>query len=108
AWLAGIEQGKEILLGTLPFFHVYGMTCALLTAPEIGAELIMTPDPRNTGLVLEIIDREHVTLYPGVPAMYNAIINHPMVRKYNLRSVKACLSGGAALPVEVARQFEEI
>ena len=107
-WLQGIEQGKEKILGTLPYFHVYGMTCGLLSAPELGAELIMSPDPRNTALVLQMIDHERVTLYPGVPAMYNAIINHPMARKYNLRSVKACLSGGAALPVEVARKFEEI
>ena len=108
AWLVGMEQGKEKLLGTLPFFHVYGMTCGLLTAPEMGAELIMTPDPRNTALIMQMIDHEHVTLYPGVPAMYNAIINHPLVKRYNLRSVKACLSGGAALPVEVSRQFEAI
>lgn len=108
AWLHSIEQGKEKILGTLPYFHVYGMTCGLLSAPELGAELIMTPDPRNTALVLQMIDHEKVTLYPGVPAMYNAIINHPLVRHYNLRSVKACLSGGAALPVEVARNFEQI
>jgi long-chain acyl-CoA synthetase len=108
AWLNGIEAGKEKLLGTLPYFHVYGMTCGLISAAEMGAELIMTPDPRQTDLVLEIIDKEHVSLYPGVPAMYSAIINHPKVKHYNLRSVKACISGGAALPVEVSRQFEEI
>ncbi|MCC6457503.1 MAG: long-chain fatty acid--CoA ligase [Caldilineaceae bacterium] len=107
-WLHEIDHGKEKLLGTLPFFHVYGMTCGLLTAPEMGAELIMTPDPRATELVLQIIDREHVTFYPGVPAMYSAIINHPLVKRFNLRSVKACLSGGASLPLEVARSFEEI
>jgi long-chain acyl-CoA synthetase len=108
AWLHGIEQGTEKILGTLPYFHVYGMTCGLLSAPELGAELIMTPDPRNTALVLQMIDHEKVTIYPGVPAMYNAIINHPMVKKYELHSVKACLSGGASLPVEVARSFEKL
>ena len=107
-WLNNIELGKEKILGTLPFFHVYGMTCGLLTAATIGAELIMTPDPRQTDLVLQIIDREGISLYPGVPSMYTAIINHPMVKRYNLRSVKACLSGGASLPLEVARRFEEI
>ena len=108
AWLVGTEQGQEKLLGTLPYFHIYGLTCGVLTAPEMGAELIMTPDPRNTELVLQMLDHERVTLYPGVPAMYSAIINHPFVKRYNLRSVKACLSAGSALPVEVARQFEEI
>lgn len=108
AWLHVIEQGKEKLLGSLPFFHVYGMTCGVLCGPEIGAELIMTPDPRDTELVLHIIDKERVTLYPGVPAMYSAIINHPMVKQFDLSSVKACLSGGAPLPGEVARGFEKV
>jgi long-chain acyl-CoA synthetase len=108
AWLHVIEQGKEKLLGTLPFFHVYGMTCGVLSGPEMGAELLMTPDPRDTELVLHIIDKERVTLYPGVPAMYSAIINHPMVKQFDLSSVKACLSGGAPLPGEVARGFEKV
>jgi long-chain acyl-CoA synthetase len=107
AWLQ-TEQGKEKILGTLPYFHVYGMTCGVLCAPEMGAELIMSPDPRNTELVLHMIQNEKVTLYPGVPAMYGAIINHPMVKQFDLRSVKACLSGGAPLPAEIARGFEKI
>ena len=56
----------------------------------------------------KVIQSEKVTVYPGVPAMYTAIINHPKVREYELHSVKACLSGGAALPVEIATKFEEI
>jgi long-chain acyl-CoA synthetase len=70
--------------------------------------MIVVPDPRNTEQILEIIQRERVTIYPGVPAMYVAINNHPHVTEYNLRSIKACLSGGAALPVEVANQFEAL
>jgi len=58
--------------------------------------------------VLQIIDHERVTLYPGVPAMYGAIVNHPRVKQFDLRSIKACLSGGAALPGEIARAFENI
>ena len=108
AWLHDIEQGKEKILGTLPYFHVYGMTCGILSAPEMGAELIMSPDPRDTELVLRMIEREGVTFYPGVPAMYGAILNHPLVKQFDLHSIKACLSGGAPLPGEVARQFEEL
>jgi long-chain acyl-CoA synthetase len=108
AWFVTAEAGKEKVLGALPFFHVYGMTVAMLFALSTGAELILTPDPRNTNLVMEIIHHEHITLYPGVPAMYVGIINHPKVQQYNLRSVKACLSGGAALPVEVAQKFQNI
>lgn len=108
AWFVTAEAGKEKVLGALPFFHVYGMTVAMLFALSIGAELIITPDPRNINLVLDIIQNERVTLYPGVPAMYVSIINHPKVGDYDLRSVKACLSGGAALPMEVAEKFMKI
>lgn len=108
AWFAKAEDGKEKILGALPFFHVYGMTVAMLFAVKTGGELVITPNPRETTLVLDIIQHQHITLYPGVPNMYIGIINHPKVKEYNLRSVKACLSGGAALPVEVAQQFKEI
>jgi long-chain acyl-CoA synthetase len=108
AWFADIVLGKEKILGTLPNFHVYGMTCGLLCAPELGAELIMSPDPRNTDLVLEMIDHEQVTIYPGVPAMYSAILNHPKLKQYELHSIDECVSGGAPLHAEVSRSFEKI
>ena len=84
------------------------MTVAMLFGIYGGGEVIVVPDPRNTDHVLEIIHREKPTQYPGVPAMYIGIINHPKVQEYDLRSVKVCLSGGAALPVEVAEKFGEI
>jgi len=108
AWFASAEYGKEKILCALPFFHVYGMTVGMLLGLAIGAELVIVPDPRNTSHILEVIHHEHISLYPGVPGMYVGIINHPKVKEYNLRSIKACLSGGAALPVEVAQQFDAI
>lgn len=108
AWFATAEDGKEKILGALPFFHVYGMTVAMLFAIKTGGELVLTPNPRETSLVLDIIQNQRISLYPGVPGMYIGIINHPKVKEYNLQSVKACLSGGAALPVEVAQKFKEI
>lgn len=108
AWFATAADGQEKILAALPFFHVYGMTVAMLFAVKTGSELVMTPNPRDTTLILDIIQRQHISLYPGVPGMYISIINHPKVKEYNLRSVKACLSGGAALPVEVAQQFKAI
>ncbi len=84
------------------------MTVAMLLTIYAGGELIIVPDPRQTEHILEIIHRERVSLYPGIPTMYTAIINHPKVQEYNLRSVKACLSGGMALPVHVQQKFEEI
>lgn len=108
AWFVTAVDGKEKILASLPFFHVYGMTVAMLFAVKIGAELVMTPNPRETTLILDIIQRQQISLYPGVPGMYIGIINHPKVKQYDLHSVKACLSGGAALPVEVAQQFKAI
>jgi long-chain acyl-CoA synthetase len=107
-WLPTLEHGAEKTLGAIPFFHVYRMTVAMLFTLYSGSELIVTPDPRRTELVLEIIHKENISLYPGIPTMYTAIINHPKVTEFNLRSVKACMSGGMALPVEVQRRFEEI
>ena len=108
AWYRDLEYGGERMLGAIPFFHVYGMTVAMLFSMYTGAELIVTPDPRQTDLVLEILQREKVTMYPGIPTMYTAIVNHPKVDEADLRSIKACLSGGMSLPVEIQRRFEEI
>ncbi|MCX6045201.1 MAG: long-chain fatty acid--CoA ligase [Chloroflexi bacterium] len=108
AWFTPAEYGKEKVLCALPFFHVYGMTVGMLLGIALGAELVVVPDPRNANHILETINHEKITLYPGVPGMYIAIVNHPKVQQYNLRSIKACLSGAAALPVEVAQKFESI
>ncbi|HAJ35953.1 MAG TPA: long-chain fatty acid--CoA ligase [Chloroflexi bacterium] len=108
AWFTAVSPGNEKVLLALPAFHVYGMTVGMLFCIAIGGELVVVPDPRDTNHILEILAKEHITLYPGVPAMYIAIINHPRVTEYNLRSIKACLSGGSALPVEVAQKFDEI
>lgn len=108
AWFTDVSPGNEKVLLALPAFHVYGMTVGMLFGVSVGAEIVVVPDPRDTNHILEILHREHITLYPGVPAMYIAIINHPRVTEYNLRSIKACLSGGSALPVEVAQKFDEM
>lgn len=108
SWLGNLPQDGQRMLGALPFFHAYGMTVCQLAAFHIGAELVAVPDPRRTELILQIISRLHITYYPGVPAMYVGLINHPNVDQYNLHSVEACMSGGAPLPIEVAERFEAI
>ncbi|HXF61241.1 MAG TPA: long-chain fatty acid--CoA ligase, partial [Caldilineaceae bacterium] len=108
AWFTSVEPGKEKMLGALPAFHVYGMTVGMLLALAIGAELILVPDPRNRDHIIEVISHERITLYPGVPPMYNAIVNHPRVAEFDLRSIKACLSGAMTLPVELANRFEQL
>ncbi len=107
-WLANLEEGHERVVGAIPFFHVYGMTVAMSLAIYSGAKLIIVPNPRPIDGVMKAIHKERATLFPGVPAMYIGIINHPDVGKYDLRSVKACISGSAPLPMEVQVKFGEI
>jgi long-chain acyl-CoA synthetase len=108
AWVPSLQPGGEKFLLALPAFHVYGMTVGMLTCLNLGGELLLAPDPRNTLHLLDIIAREKVTVYPGVPAMYIAIINHPKVGEFDLHSIRVCLSGGASLPAEVAQKFEAV
>ena len=105
AWLPSAQSGGEKMMAAIPFFHVYGMTVAMLYALYKGAEIVIVPNPRPIENVMNILQQEHCTIYPGVPAMYIGIINHPKVGTYNLRSVKVCISGSAPLPMEVQEQF---
>ena len=107
AWNPAIEPGKERTLIVIPLFHVYAMTVGMNYTVKVGGEMILLPK-FHTRDVLELIQKHKVTLFPGVPAIYNAIINYKDVHKYDLRSIKVCISGAAPLPVEVKRRFEEI
>jgi long-chain acyl-CoA synthetase len=108
AWFTFVRDGEEKALAAVPFFHVYGMTVAMLLSFQMGAEVFVIPDPRQVDLMLQIIAKERITLFPGVPAMYVAINNHPRVSEYDLHSIEGCMSGGAPLPIEVARRFEAL
>ncbi len=106
-WVPGLSEGQERLLCVVPFAHVYGMTAAMNTAIAMGAAMIILPS-FVTSEVLRAVKRHRPTLFPGVPTMYVAINNYPGVRRFNIRSIKACISGAAPLPVEVQEQFEKI
>lgn len=108
AWLVNGQPGAEKMMAAIPFFHVYGMTVSMIYAIYMGAEIIIVPNPRPIDNVMNIMQKERATLYPGVPAMYIGIINHPKVAEYDLRSVKACISGSAPLPMEVQEKFGQI
>jgi long-chain acyl-CoA synthetase len=109
-WFVSMEEGKEILLMAIPLFHVYGMVAGMLYAIGSGASMVMIPNARDIPDVLENINKYHPSTFPGVPALYNAINNHPEVKagKINLRSVKACISGSAPLLRETKERFEEL
>jgi long-chain acyl-CoA synthetase len=107
AWLGDRPRTGAITLSVIPFFHVYGMTGALNLTVYSAGTLVLLPSfvPKD---VLKAIHRYHPTLFPGVPAMYIALINHPDVGKYDLNSIEACISGAAPLPLEVATRFEKL
>lgn len=106
-WLNKYDEGKEIVLGVLPFFHSYGMSIALNLALVTRGTLITVPQFKIDE-ILKLIHKERPTLFPGVPTMYVAINNAPGVENYDLNSIKVCISGAAPLPVEVQKQFEKI
>ncbi|OAN47004.1 long-chain fatty acid--CoA ligase [Chloroflexus islandicus] len=108
SWLTRGQPGGEKMMAAIPFFHVYGMTVAMMYSIHIGAEIVIVPSPRPIDNVMNVIQRERCTLFPGVPAMYIGIINHPKVNEYDLRSVKACISGSAPLPMDVQEKFGQL
>ncbi len=107
AWIPDFREGEEVVLGAIPFFHVYGMTVAMNLALLGAAKLVLLPRP-EIGPIVEAIEKHQVTLFPGVPTLYVAFNNFPGIEKRNLKSVRACISGSAPLPLEVAERFERL
>jgi len=110
AWFVNIVEGEEVVLMGIPLFHVYGMIAGMNFGLTIGASMVMVPNARDIKDVLENISKYKATLFPGVPLLYNSIINHPDVKagKYDLSSIKACISGSAALLRETKDEFERL
>jgi len=107
SWVSDIRDGEEVILSVLPFFHSYGMTTCMHLSLVCHSKALLVPR-FDTRQVLKLVQKHRVTIFPGVPTMYIAINNYPDVNKYDLSSIRACISGGAALPVEVQRQFERL
>jgi long-chain acyl-CoA synthetase len=106
SWCTDYEDGKEVILGVLPFFHSYGLTTILNLGLLNGAKLVLLPRFVLAD-ALKTIDKQKPTLFPGVPTIYVAINNAPDLNKYDIKSIKVCISGAAPLPVEVQQQFEK-
>ncbi len=106
-WVPDIQAGRENVLCVMPFFHSYGLTTCLMLGMLSAATLTLLPR-FDLAMVLKTIDRQKPTLFPGVPTMYVAINEAADVGKYDLRSIRACISGASPLPVEVGRRFEEL
>ncbi len=100
----------HIFLGAIPFFHVYGLVTVVSTSVYRGCKVILVPNPRDIDDVLGNVETFSTTLFPGVPALYNAINNHPKVKagEINLSSLRLCLSGSAPLPEATKAEFERL
>jgi long-chain acyl-CoA synthetase len=96
----------DVIFAGLPLFHSFGQTCTMNAAIHGGATITLLPrfDP---GRALEIIDRDRCSVFEGVPTMYGALLNHPDREKYDVSCLRVCASGGASMPVEVMRGFED-
>jgi long-chain acyl-CoA synthetase len=110
AWNHEGREGQEVVLLAIPMYHAYGMVVGMLYGMWKGASLVMVPDPRNIKDVLNNIQKYKASIFPGVPAIYNAINNHPdvLAGKYELGSVRFCISGSAPLLRETKERFEEL
>ncbi|MCR2806050.1 long-chain-fatty-acid--CoA ligase [Paenibacillus soyae] len=107
AWCYKAEDGKERFLAALPLFHVFGLTVLMNMSVMRAGSLILLPRFETEAVLKTITDRKP-TIFPGAPTMYVALINHANVKKSDLSSVNVCISGSAALPLEVQEQFESL
>ncbi|MDP1547067.1 MAG: long-chain fatty acid--CoA ligase [Anaerolineales bacterium] len=110
SFMPNLNIGNEVVLMGIPLFHVYGMVAGMNFAMATGSSMVMVPNPRDLKDVLDNIAKYKATIFPGVPALYNGINNFPAVKagKYDLSSIKACISGSAPLLRETKEQFEKL
>ncbi len=106
AWFPTFKKGKEVMLGALPIFHVFGMSTSMNFAIRMGWTNILVPKPQP-GPLLEAISKFKVTFAPMVPTMYIGILEHPDIDSTDLTSVTGCFSGSAPLPLDVINNFQD-
>jgi long-chain acyl-CoA synthetase len=97
---------EDVVMGCLPLFHCFGLTCGLNAAVTVGACLTLIPR-FDAEKALEVVGRDQVTVFEGVPTMYAGMLHAPDAEKYDVSSLRTCISGGSAMPVEVMKSFEE-
>jgi long-chain acyl-CoA synthetase len=107
-WMWDSKEAQEVMLTALPLYHSYSMSVCMNHTIYLGGTLILIPNPRVLDHVLKSISKHKPTLYPGVPGLYVSITNYPEVTKYDVSSIRACLSGAAGLPPEVQQGFEQL
>ncbi|MFT7462561.1 MAG: long-chain acyl-CoA synthetase [Pseudohongiellaceae bacterium] len=108
AWMPKMMPGTEVFLAALPYFHIFGMTVCMNVPVMMGAAIVIMPNPRDIPQMIKNVTKHRITLMPGVPAIFGAILNTPGIEKLDLTSVKAVFSGSAPLPEDVTRRFEAL
>jgi long-chain acyl-CoA synthetase len=96
----------DVIMGCLPLFHVFGLTCSLNAGVLAGSTLTLIPR-FDGGKALSVVERDGVTVFQGVPTMFSAMLHQPDAADHDVSSLRLCVSGGSAMPVEVMRSFEE-
>ncbi len=108
SWFPNAVPGEEVLLAALPFFHIFGLTVCMMWAQYLSAAVVLAPNPRDVKALIGAIRKHKVTLFPAVPAMFNAINQYPGIERIDISSIKSCFSGSAPLPLSVLQRFEEL
>ncbi|MDH3740343.1 MAG: long-chain fatty acid--CoA ligase [Hyphomicrobiales bacterium] len=105
AWSSSLGLARERVMGILPFFHVFAMTTVLNFGVKTGSTMILMPK-FELDQAIKLIRKHKPTILPGVPTLYNALLNHQGIKQEDLSSLKLCISGGAPLPHEIRTRFE--
>jgi len=108
AWFPSVEPGAEAILICLPLFHVFGMTVGMNWSVANGAAMVLLPNPRDFDALVKNVSKHKVTLFPGVPALFNGLNNYPGIENIDVSSVKACFSGSAPIAADVQQRFEKL
>lgn len=109
-WLVNTQPSLETVLVAIPIYHVYGMVLGMNLAVKMHAKMILISDPRNLDALLSAAEKYQATIFPGVPSLYASINNYPPVLsgRYDLSTIKVCISGSATLPIKVKKDFEAL
>lgn len=107
-WFPKVELGQEVNILCLPLFHVFGLSVGMNWSIWSGAKMVLVPNPRDIPSVVKAITKHRVTLFPGVPALFNSINNFPGIEKLDMTSVKSCFSGSAPIARDVQERFEAL
>lgn len=106
-WSPDFREGQEIFLGAIPFFHCYGQATCQNLAIATGCPIVLLPR-FHANEVIKAIHTHRITMFSGVPMMYSMIVEHPDAGRYDLRSLRVCLSGASSLPTDVQERFENL